>query len=552
MKFINDIIRFNKYQSELVLKNCIYPDFNKRDFIKGDILIKNGKIADIGNCNGKSVLNMNEMYICPGFIDSHTHIESSFLNMVEYSKVIIPNGTLCVIEDPHEIMNVSGYKGFDYFLKISKSLPIDVFFTWPFVIEQIFFKLLLPRRKDINLFFPSQKIIGIGEFTLEDYNIFSEKLRESHFPLNIIPRLKICGHIPDLPNEMINKYLEVGISSDHETITIDEAKRKLSLGLHLMLTKINIIHQLSSIKNLDNISFANDDIDALSLQEGQGIKGKVLQAINSGLDSLDAIKLATLNPAKYFDLKTHGRIEKNCLADFFVFKNLEKMKIESIYKNGDLIYKNNTLKIKLYENKRNNNNIKNTIKVSEISKELLSFHLYKNDANVIVVNDKQKLNKKIIRMKIKTDDNNEFITDTKDDILKIAVIDRYCGKNNISLGLVQGFGLKEGAIASSFSHDEHNIVVVGVNDNDMICVIKDIVKFNGGLSIAKNGRILQTLPLPLGGLMSDFTAQKVCNLIKIMNEKTKELICNFDNPFSILTFLSLPVERSENSKTIFC
>lgn len=568
----------NNYQEYLETKNLIDVANKKR---KADLLIKNAnivnvftesieinniaiykdKIAGIGNYNdGEFVINADGLFASPSFIDSHIHIESTKLTPFELSLALLPKGTTTIICDPHEIANVSGIEGIEFLINSSKNLLLDIYFLAPSCVPATQFETNYQRLdiKKLEKLKKYKKIIGIAEVMNYPALINGEKeIVEKLVSFN--PFIK-DGHCPGLGKEELNAYICPGIYSDHECTSFEEAYEKLSRGMYIMLRNGSAskdIEKLISVindKTKDRILLCTDDKDPDDIINEGHINHCLSILLKNNIPLPVAIKMATLNPSIYFNFKGKGAIAPGFFADIVLFENMNSIKY--VIKNGKIIYEKGILKKDLFLEKLNKKNrlnyINNKRKIVLGKKIIDSINIKINSDNILKIKNLDK-NIRVIEVKnnsILTDEiiikprivDDYIVQDIENDILKIAVIERHHKSGNYSIGFIKGFGLKRGAIASSISHDSHNIISIGTNDEDMLFAIKHLKKIKGGIAIALNGSIIADLPLIYAGLISDLSLKEVSekyNFLKTTVKKINESI--LDDPFMTLSFMSLPV-----------
>lgn len=532
---------------ELVLKNANIVNVFSHEIIKADVAIEKGIIVGIGSYEGIENIDLTGKYITPGFIDPHVHIESSMVSLGEFSKAIIPRGTTTIITDPHEIANVCGMDGIDYILKESEETPLDVYLMLPSCVPATDFENSGARleAKDLEKYINHERILGLGEMMNYPGVVNEDKVVIDKLDLAKKYNKYIDGHIPNISNEGLNAYVVSGISTDHECSTVDEMIEKIRLGMYVMIREGSAARNLEVlIKGVNNYNyqrclFCTDDKHPQDILENGHIDNNIRMAIKNNIDPITAIQMATLNVANCYNLKTIGAIAPGYTADIVVVDNLEEFNVLEVFKNGKLVARD---KKALFEVKEaDSSKVTNTINISKLTKEDLKIKLEKDTANVIGLLPHNLVTEKLIR---KVDlENNEFKFNKNIDILKLVVVERHTDKKSIGLGLVENFKLKNGAIASTVAHDSHNIIVVGDNDEDIINAVDEIKRIGGGLAISSDNEILDSLSLPIAGLMSDkdikYVSDKLDNMLYIAYDKLN--VSKDIEPFMTLAFLALPV-----------
>ena len=542
-------LSLNEIKPDLVLKRGNIINVFTNEIIKCDVAIDNGIIVGLGNYQGEKEIDMNNKYIVPGFIDSHLHIESTMLTPGEFCKAVLPRGTTTVIADPHEIANICGLDGINYMLEESKSLPIDIFYMLPSCVPCTDFESsgAILKAKDLQSLINKNMILGLGEMmnypgVISRNDEVLEKLKLTGDNNKIID-----GHGPHIKDKELNAYIISGVSTEHECATIEEMIDRLRLGMYVMIREGSAAKNLKDLikgVNKDNISrclLCSDDKHPQEIINKGHINHSVKLAIKGGIDPIDAIKMATINAATCYNLKNKGAIAPGYDADLLIVDNLNDFNIEKVYKRGILVGEGNKPLFNYKSNNSYENSVINTVNIRDIKKEDLEIEVTNDEVNVIKVMPHSLETRKVIR-KIKTKDN-KFVFDKNMDIIKMAVIERHNKSNNMGLALVENFRLKNGAIASSIAHDSHNLIVIGDNDEDIICAIEEVKRCEGGIAISSNKKILASLQLEIAGLMSSESIEFVSfKLEKMMSIAYDNLNINREiDPFMTLSFMALPV-----------
>ena len=542
-------LSLNEIKPDLVLKRGNIINVFTNEIIKCDVAIDNGIIVGLGNYQGKKEIDMNNKYIVPGFIDSHLHIESTMLTPGEFCKAVLPRGTTTVIADPHEIANICGLDGINYMLEESKSLPMDIFYMLPSCVPCTDFESsgAILKAKDLQSLINKNMILGLGEMmnypgVISRNDEVLEKLKLTGDNNKIID-----GHGPHIKDKELNAYIISGVSTEHECATIEEMIDRLRLGMYVMIREGSAAKNLKDLikgVNKDNIYrclLCSDDKHPQEIINKGHINHSVKLAIKGGIDPIDAIKMATINAATCYNLKNKGAIAPGYDADLLIIDNLNDFNIEKVYKRGILVGEGNKPLFNYKSNNSYENSVINTVNIRDIKKEDLEIEVTNDEVNVIKVMPHSLETRKVIR-KIKTKDN-KFVFDKNMDIIKMAVIERHNKSNNMGLALVENFRLKNGAIASSIAHDSHNLIVIGDNDEDIICAIEEVKRCEGGIAISSNKKILASLQLEIAGLMSSESIEFVSfKLEKMMSIAYDNLNINREiDPFMTLSFMALPV-----------
>ncbi len=576
IQFLKDLIRVAKseLQADLIIKNARIVNVLNECIEDGDIAIYKDRIAGIGRYdNAKSIIDAQKSFVTPSLIDSHMHIESTMLIPYELSKALIPEGTTVIIADPHEIANVCGINGIKFLIKNSENLTLDFYFMASSCVPATDFETsggILDARV-LKKLVKERKILGLAE--VMNYPDVISGNPQILSKLSLFENKKIDGHCPDLSGKDLNAYISSGIEADHECSNIKEAYEKLSKGMYIMIREGSVTKDLLNLVDLitektkHRILLCTDDKHPDDIISHGHINNSINLLINRGISLPVAIRLATLNPAIFFNLKNKGAVAPGFSADLLIFNDITNIKC--VIKGGKIVYKNekneDSIDI-LDENINSDNNIskkkyninkckskENILQNDKFEKKVLNtIHLarfnikdfqvraYSDKIRVIGCKDKSVLTENLI---IEPLIENDYLkSDIKNDIIKISVFERHHKTGIHSNGFIHGIGLKNGAIATSISHDSHNIIIIGENDEDMLVALRQIEIIGGGIVLAKNGKALDYIKLPYAGLMSDkpiaYVARKMEELLKIAKDEIK---VRLDDPFMTLSFMSLAV-----------
>ena len=529
-------------KADLVLKGGSLVNVFSGEIYRTDVAIVQGKVAGLGNYEGEKVIDVSSKFILPGLIDSHVHIESSMLTPAEFAQAALLHGTTAVVADPHEIANVLGIKGIAYILKASEGLLVDFYFMLPSCVPATNLETSGARLTvaDLKPLLKHERVLGLAEMmnypgVLSGDAEVLRKLRSFRDKL-------IDGHAPGLSGKDLAAYIGTGIVSDHECVSADEAREKIRLGMTVFVREGSAAKDLEALLpvvtpgNSRFFCLATDDFQARDLLEG-GINLAVRKAVKLGLDPVTAVQMATINPARHFGLKRKGAVLPGYDADLVVINDLRSFAVESVFKNGRPAAGQGSGRTPTKRTVRAITG--NTVRTASLTGKDIRLKARTNRARVIELVPDQIETRQAI-MPIASRDGY-VIADTDRDILRLLVVERHKATGNIGFGLVKGFGLKSGALASTVAHDSHNIIVVGVGDEDILKAIREIKKLRGGLVVVNKGRTLASLALPVAGLMSDRPAQTVADRLTALHETAQGLGVTVDEPFSTMAFLSLAV-----------
>ena len=528
-------------KADLVLKNATYVNVFSNELRTCDIAVANGLIVGMGEYEGEQELDMTGKIVCPGFVDAHIHLESSLVSPREFAKAVLPHGTTTVITDPHEITNVMGTDGIDYMFQATEGLPIDVRFMLPSCVPAT------PMDESganldyraIDSFYDYPRVQGLAEMMNAYGVIHNDAEVVSKIIASQAHHKKIDGHAPGLTGKDLDTYIAAGVYSDHECSDIDDALAKLRRGQFIMIREGTAARNLEALAPLltpqyaDRCMFCTDDKHPSDLLEKGHIDYICREAINKyGVDPIIAVKAACHHASRYFLLNNRGAIAPGYLADFAIIDNFRDFNVEMVFKKGVLYYDHGQLKdfqkpqIEEYLDQRAHD----TFHVTPLTEE--DFRDVRPRAVIGMVPGEI----------VTTDNGYADKVDTEKDILKIAVVERHKNTHHIGLGYIQGYGLKSGAVATSISHDSHNIIVVGTNSKDMAFAVNRIVENHGGIVVTENEQVKSELVLELAGIMSDSPLVEVNEKLEAAKDAAHALgVGHGIDPFMTLSFMALPV-----------
>jgi adenine deaminase len=529
--------------ADLLLKNARIVNTFIGEIEQADVAIYGDRIAGVGDYGkAKEIVDLQGRFLAPGLINGHTHVESSMLHPARYAQAVVPRGTLAVVTDLHEIANVCGFEGIKFVTDLARKLPLDMLFMAPSCVPATHLETPGARisSKEVKRILAHPKIIGLGEMMNFPGVVSGD---EEVLKKIIASKGKVIdGHAPGLAGKDLNAYLSAGIRSDHESTTLEEGKEKLRRGMYLM------IREGSSEKNLDALLplvtdntykrcfFVVDDLSCSDLLWEGDIDAVVRKAIDRGLEPVRAIQMATINAAEYFRLYDRGGIGPGYIANLITITDLAKLEIDMVFYQGKLVASQGK---PLFPLPPITLKLRDTVRIKPPMGKSLKIAAADETYPVIEIVPGQIVTRKVVE-KIKVVDG-EVIPDLKRDILKLVVVERHKASGNIGVGLVKGFGLKKGALASSVAHDSHNIIAVGTNDFDILKAIEEINRLQGGLVVCANLEILASLPLPIAGLLSPEPLDVVVSRHEIVVKTAASLGKLPPAPFALLSFLALPV-----------
>ncbi|MGC1390017.1 MAG: adenine deaminase [Bacteroidales bacterium] len=506
-------------------------DIHKRDIYPAVITFRKGRIVSIDKTDYAP-----DVYIIPGLVDSHIHIESSMITPGAFAIAAVKHGTCGVISDPHEIANVLGIEGVKFMLNDAKKVPLNFFFGAPSCVPATDFESsgASLNHEQVRKLLKMKEIKYLSE--MMNYQGVIHKDKEVIKKLECAKELgmKIDGHAPGLSGEMLKKYISAGITTDHECSDIKEAKEKISLGMKVLIREGSAARNLNSLKELfksdpDMIMLCSDDLHPEMLQKGH-INKLIAGLISEGYNAFDVIRSATVNPSEHYSLNA-GLLRKGDFADFILVDSLETMNVQETWIKGKKVFENGTVLFKYKAGKSVNNFNCSPVKGADI--------LVKNKHSgirIIVAEDGELITTEIKELS----GTSEYLTpDISNDILKIVVKDRY-KDSPPSVGFIKGFGLKEGAFASSIAHDSHNIICIGTNDRDIADSINELVRLKGGLAVS-SGKWIKSVELNIGGIMTTRSCDDIAHDYINLNLLVNSMGCTMKAPFMTLSFMALLV-----------
>ena len=526
--------------ADLVIKNATFVNVFSNQLSQGDIAITEGLFVGIGSYSGRQELDGTGKIIVPGFLDAHIHLESSLVSPSEFARAVLPHGTTTVITDPHEIANVMGTAGIEYMLQATENLPVDVRFMLPSCVPAT------PMDESganldfhaIDSFYDHPRVQGLAEMMDFPGVIGADAQVVSKIVAAQAHHKKIDGHAPGLTGNDLNAYIAAGVYSDHECSTLDDALAKLERGQYIMIREGTAARNLDALLPLltwqyaDRCMFCCDDKHPNDLLERGHIDYIVHRAIGKGVDPIVAIKAACHNAARYFLLNNRGAIAPGYLADFMVIDDFEHFTIQQVYKKGVQMYADGQVaafsqpEIDPYLSKL----ARDTFHVPQLTAE--DFRESRPRAVLGMVPGE-----------IVTEDRGYAQgIDTERDILKIAVVERHKNTRHIGIGYLHGYGLKRGAVATSISHDSHNIIAVGATEEDIALAVNRVIANRGGIVVVDEGRITGEVVLCVAGIMSDEPLEQVNARLEQAKQAAFQLgVTAGVDPFMTLSFMALPV-----------
>lgn len=532
---------------------CLLEDVKVLNVFTGEVTTTNvalagGRIVGIGLHYRRSdeTFRLSGKYLLPGFIEGHIHIESSLLTPEGFAEAVVPRGTTAVVADPHEIANVLGVEGVRYMLRASQDLPLDCYFMAPSSVPATVLETsgasLGPEA--VAALLEEDRVLGLAE--VMDYSGVIQGRREILEKI-VLARARgkiVDGHAPALTGLKLMAYLDAGVGSDHESTTLDEAQEKLRLGMRIMIREGSQARNLGTLLPLvtpvtaRRCLLVSDDKEPHELAAEGHLDVLLRKAVALGLSPHLAVQMVTLNAAEAFGLRDRGAVAPGYLADLVVVDNLRDFNALLVFKGGRLVAEQGKLMREIP--RLHDCGVLDTVRIPPLSRESLRIPAPRGRlVRVIGIVPGQIITRRLVREAPVT--NGEVNGNPARDILKLVVVERHGKNRNIGLGLVEGFGLREGALASSVAHDSHNLIAVGVEDQDLLAALEHVAAIGGGLAVACGGAVRASLALPVAGLMSEEKPAEVAAAMKHLLLNARDLGCRIPNPFAALSFLALPV-----------
>lgn len=549
--------------ADLVIINGKLINVNTAEIQEGiDVAIVEGRIALVGNakhCIGENtkVIDASGKFLCPGFIDGHIHVESSMMTVREYAKTVIPHGTTSIYMDPHEIGNVLGMDGIKLMIEDGKDVPLRVNTVMPSCVPAC------PGFEDTGAILGAEdveeammldEISGLGEMMNFPGVLYCDDEVHRKIQSTLENNKTVTGHysMPETA-EGLNAYIASGVSCCHESVRKEDALAKIRLGMYAQLREGSAWHDIKETircvteNNLDTrfVTLVSDDRHASTLIKYGHMDHIVKRAIEEGVNPIKAIQMATINVAECFNVsKDLGSISPGKLADIVVLDDLSKVKVDKVLINGELLSDNGKLIIDIPK-KSYPDFAKSTMNLGKVLSPS-DFEINAPDASKSSVNTRvmEIIEAKvgiIARELLLPIKDGKVCCDLSQDVAKAVVVERHNATGSMGKGFVSGFHLKSGAVASTVSHDAHNLLIVGTNDLDMALAGNTLAEVGGGMVVVKDGKVISLLSLPIAGLMSEKNAERVAELVEELDEGWKELGCDLVSPFMTMALIALAV-----------
>ena len=532
---------------DLVIKNCRLVNVYTGTIQKTDIAIFDGVVVGLGTqYEAKETIDAAGAYAAPGLIDSHIHIESSYVTPEEISRLAVPCGTTTIVADPHEIVNVGGLTAWKYMLDAAKEAVLDIQYMVPSCVPATPFEHSGAVLYANQMEEPLKQALGLGEFMNYPGVIAGADPDLDKILVAKAMDKPIDGHSPLVEGKLLNAYLVTGIRTDHECASAEEALERVERGMYVMLRQGSACHNLRenlkavTKENSRRFILCSDDRQARTLLELGHLNNHLKICVEEGIDPITAIQMGTINSAECYGMKDRGAIAPGLRADIVLFEDLKEFKVQKVFVKGKLAAENGKY---LPEVKRIPiDPVRNSFHVAPFTKEDLKLHLTSDKVNTIGVLRGGVVTEKKVSTVKRTEDG-DFLYDPDRDIVKVCVVERHHETGGIGVGLLENYGLKRGAIALSIAHDSHNIIVAGTSNEEIEFAIRSLCRQEGDIVITLEGKILDSLPLPVGGLMSDQSGEWVAEHLKHVHETAYQQLGVHESvePVMTLCFMALPV-----------
>ena len=538
-----------RIRSDLVIHNCQIIDVFTGTIHTDDIAIIDGRIAGFGSgYEGDEEIDAKGAYAAPGLIDAHIHIESTYTSPEEFGRMVVPCGTTTVIADPHEIVNVYGLEGFNYMIRAAERTELSVRYMIPSCVPATPFEDsgAIVNAFDMQWPMGDRHVPGLGEF-MNFPGVLSK--REDDINKLIVAQNMgkvIDGHSPKLSGPELNAYIAAGVMTDHECTTVAEMRDRLRRGMYVLMRDGSACHDLENlIPALDDYNYrrcllCSDDRQPKTIFENGHINSHLKKLVAAGIDPVRAVCMASLNAAECYRLTDRGAIAPGKRADIVLFDNLTDFNALMTFIEGQKVAENG--KYLLEFEKAPIFSVRGSMHVKPFTVEQLKMHLKKDTVRTIEMIPGGVMTKEV-PMKVKLDEDGDFVFDPEADVAKIAVLERHHNTGKIGLGLLKDYGIKRGAVALSVAHDSHNIICVGVSNDEMYAAIQALIEQEGGFVLVENGQVIASLPLPIAGLMSDLPGEEVAKRLTELHDAAFEKlgISGKVEPIMSLCFMSLIV-----------
>ena len=545
-KLINTAM--GRRKADLVIKNCRVVNVFSGTVTEGDIAVCGGFIAGIGRYQGETETDAEGRYAAPGFIDSHIHIESSYVSPEEIGRMLVPHGGTTIIADPHEIVNVCGLDGLNYMIEAARGTRLDIRYMLPSCVPATPFETsgAVLEAADMAEPITRPEILGMGEFMNYPGVLNCDDAVLDKLVLGQASGKPIDGHASGLSGDALTAYAATRIVADHECSSAEAARELVDRGLYVMLREGSACHNIRenlkavTPENSRRFVLCSDDRQPRTMLTLGHLDNHLRICVEEGLDPVTAIRMATLNAAECFGLRDRGALAPGYRADIVLLDDLKDFRVRKVWIRGELCAEDGRYLPEI--RKTDITPVRGSVIIRDFSEDKLKMHLKSDRVNVIRILPGGVVTQKATA-RIRADVDGDFFRDPAQDLVKVAVIERHKGTGNVAAGFLAGYGIREGAVAVSIAHDSHNIIAVGVSNAEIAAAVRALEAQEGGIVLIRNGEVLDSMPMPIAGLMSDRSGEWVKEKLESIHEKAHRILgVSADvEPVMTLTFMSLAV-----------
>ncbi len=542
------VVATGRKRAELVFKNAKIVNVFSHEIVKGSLAVDKGIVIGIGAYEGEGEVDVKGRYLLPGLIDAHVHIESSLTSPAHFARAVVPRGTTAIVADPHEIANVCGLEGIEFMIEASRDIPLWVFFMLPSCVPSTGFEHAgaVLNSEALSRLVGEDRVLGLGEMMDYPSLLAGDDGVLDKIMLAVENGMMIDGHGPMVLGKDLNAYAASGVKSDHESSTLDEMRERLRVGMYCLIRQgsaaqnlPNLIHGVTE-SNSRRCMFCTDDRHPEDILSDGHIDTHLRMAVARGVDPVTAVQMATINTAEAYRLGGMGAVAPGYRADLVIMDNLKDFNAMEVYVGGERVATRSQAEFSLPE--VDISKVGNTVNVKDFGVERFRLSLETEIARVMRLQPQSLITEEVTR-RVSLDGEGCFTFHPHLDVLKMAVVERHHATGNIGLALVENYRLKKGAVALTIAHDSHNIIVIGANDADMYEAVQELIRVGGGVTMVLDGEVLETLELPIAGIMSDRSAAFVSEKLSRMYSLARETLgVNRElDPFMTLSFMALPV-----------
>jgi len=534
--------------ADVVIKNAQVVDVYGGAMLAGDIAIVDGYVAGVGDYDGATVYDAQGRFAAPGFIDGHMHIESAYVTPEEIGRLLVPCGTTTIVADPHEIVNIKGLAALEYMLNAAEHTVLDIKYMLPSCVPATSFEHAgaAMTAQDIHLALQDKRLLGLAEFmdfpgVVHATDSALDRLLAAHNA-----GVPIDGHSPGLTGAALNAYVAAGISTDHECTTVEEMHARISRGMYILMRQGSACHNLARLlqgvtpENSARCLLCSDDRQPKTILEQGHLDDHLRICVRHGIDPITAIRMATLNAATCYGLSDRGAIAPGLRADIVLLDDLTDFRVRQVFAAGELVASDGEYLPTV--TRHDSRAMQSSFHVKDFTQDKLKLSLAHDRVHVIDILPGEVATGKGTAQ-VQLDETSDFVYNADADIVKIAVVERHQNTGNVAVALLRGYGIKAGAVALCVAHDSHNIITAGTSDEDIAFAVQSLIAQGGGVVLVKDGAVLESMPLPVGGIMSDQSGQWVDAKLNALHDVAHRALGIHDNvePLMTLCFMALPV-----------